>query len=36
MKAFDYINIKNLDISKENEKMKMAQLTIKLFDNIKN
>ena len=35
MKAFDYINIKNLDISKENEKMKMEQLSIKLFDNIK-
>ena len=35
MKLFEYINIKNLDITKENEKMKIDQLTVKLFDNIK-
>jgi len=35
MKAFEYINIKNLDLINEKEKMKMDNLTIKLFDNIK-
>ena len=35
MKLFEYINIKNLDLIKEKEKMKMNELTIKLFDNIK-
>ena len=35
MKLFEYINIKNLDLTKEKEKMKMQELTIKLFDNIK-
>ena len=35
MKLFELINIKDLDLIKESEKIKMFQLTLKLFSNIK-
>jgi len=35
MKIFELINIKDLDLIKESEKIKMFQLTLKLFSNIK-
>ena len=35
MKLFELINIKDLDLIKESEKIKMYQLTLKLFSNIK-
>ena len=35
MKKFDLINIKDLNLEKEREKLKMNQLTIKLLSNIK-
>ena len=35
MKIFELINIKDLDLIKESEKIKMYQLTLKLFSNIK-
>ena len=35
MKVFELINIKDLDLIKESEKIKMFQLTLKLFSNIK-
>ena len=36
MKIFDLINIKELDLEIEKEKMKMDKITVKLLENIKN